>query len=186
MFQAQPEDAEAIAWIQIRSWRIAYQHIIHRSYLDDELNLDRQQELWEARLGGKEREGIFIARKNGHIAGFAFYGSSRNMKEEQLEDHAELYAIYVEPDFFGEGIGKRLLLACGQAAVDRGFEAMFVGVLADNYRGRGFYEHMGAQLMADSEEEQLVGGKTYLEVKYEWKSLKSNLLFPVRKIPLLG
>ena len=63
---------------------------------------------------------------------------------DQIRVH-ELYAIYVIPEYWGEGIGKALLHATIKE-VPESAARLELWVLEDNSRGRNFYEGQGFTL----------------------------------------
>lgn len=166
--EAKPEDAAQIAEVHIRSWRQAYKGVVHQSYLDNGLNVNEHTKRWREGLN-KNRKGTFLAFNGAVLAGFVTVGPSRNRK---CSDYGELYAIYLDPDYFGKGIGKTLFQSALEYAVAQGLKKMFVNVLTDNKMGRNFYERMGAVPIENSEEELTIDGQLYLEMKYEWRKLK--------------
>ncbi len=168
--QAKPEDASDIADVHIKSWRQAYKGIIHQSYLDNGLDISGLTKHWQERLK-QSRKGTFLAFNGPVINGFASIGKSR---DDDYPDYAELYAIYLDPDYFGKGVGKALFQTCLEYAVTQGFKKLFVNVLTNNKMGRDFYERMGALPIENGEEELTIDGKPYLEMRYEWKSLKNS------------
>lgn len=163
--QAVNEDAVPIAQVHIASWRGAYKGIVDQGYLDNGLDLQASVDNWKLRLKVNAKH-IFVALDKGTIIGFAALGQSRN---ETLPNHAELYSIYLRPDYFKQGAGKALLNAAFNDAIDFGFTHMFVSVLKDSLQGRRFYERTGAQLISHSEDTFDIGGSAYKTVCYEWE-----------------
>ena len=166
--KATPEDAPQIAEVHIRSWRQAYKGIIHQSYLDNGLDVTKRTRAWQENLS-ESRKATFLAFNGASLAGFVSVGKSR---DGRYSDHAELYAIYLDPDYFGKGVGKALFSSALQhAAKKEGFRKMFAVVLTENLAGRDFYERMGAIPIEGSEEELTVDGHPYMEMKYSWEDL---------------
>jgi len=64
-----------------------------------------------------------------------------------------LYRIYVDPDYWNQGIGKALLADIEQALYDRDVGSYEVEVFAANERGVGFYEATGFEQVDESETE---------------------------------
>ncbi len=166
--EAKPEDAAQIAEVHIKSWRQAYKGVVHQSYLDNGLDINERTKRWREGLS-ESRKGTFLAFNGAALAGFATVGQSR---DDGYSEYGELYAIYLDPDYFGKGVGKALLHRSLEYAIAQGFKKMFVNVLTDNKMGRDFYERMGAVPIENSEEELIIDGKPYLEMKYEWKELE--------------
>ncbi len=164
---AKPDDAPDIAKLHIRSWQQAYRGIIHQSYLDHGLNFDEREKKWRNNLADS-RKGTFLIFDGDLLAGFATVGQSRDQK---FSDYYELYAIYLCPDYFGKGVGGKLLRHVLVYTIKCGFNKMFVNVLSENRLGRSFYERMGAIYIKDSDTDLKIDGRPYSEIKYEWKDL---------------
>ena len=138
--RAIPDDAPAIAKVHIDSWQAAYRGILP----EDKLNgLDH------IRLTGSFRksislgtEDIFVAEKGGHVAGFlALIGC--HDEENDRDPATGLCAIYLAPEYWRKGIGRRLYLEGETILQSRGCTAVAFWVFADNARARRFYEAMG-------------------------------------------
>jgi len=128
--QATPDDAEAVAEVQVRSWQAAYDHVLPR---------DRLVSL--SVVAGsltKKNSPPLVAQVDEEIVGFVAVGSSRDAGGD-----GELYAIYVRPERWGTGVG-RALIEAGEARLRQlGHGHASLWVLEDNPRARGFYEAAG-------------------------------------------
>jgi GNAT superfamily N-acetyltransferase len=78
----------------------------------------------------------------------------------------EVYAIYVDPHRWGEGIGRDLLAAGEQALIDDGHWQALLWVLDGNTRARAFYERQGWAQGKPIRIEN-IGGTDVNEVRYE-------------------
>ena len=165
--QATTQDAPAIAEVHIKSYRKAYEGIIHQSYLDNGLDINERAQSWKKNLE-QDRKGTFVAFDGDILVGFAAIGQSSN---DEYKDYAELFAIYIDPDYFGNGVGKKLFQNLLQYTIAQNFHKMLVYVLRDNKIARDFYEHMGAVPIQNSEKELIIDGHRYVEIRYEWKNL---------------
>lgn len=76
---------------------------------------------------------------------------------------AELKAIHVIPDHWGEGI-ESALLAQGDEAIPEQCSGITLSVLTDNERARGFYEKRGFE--QDGTTKTVIAGKEYAEAIY--------------------
>jgi GNAT superfamily N-acetyltransferase len=72
------------------------------------------------------------------VVGFVSVGASRD-----ADASGELFAIYVEPDHWGTGVGGDLLAAGEQRLRELGHTDAILWVLEDNPRARRFYERAG-------------------------------------------
>ncbi|HCK33092.1 MAG: GNAT family N-acetyltransferase [Micavibrio sp.] len=166
--QAGHEDAQGIAAVHVRSWQIAYKGLINQDYLDS-LDIEARAVSWQESLSNPNNPCItLIALENNKVVGFLTIGPSRN---DVFTDDVELYAIYIDPDYFGKGLGSGLFKKCHARILKHGTSGMFVNVLTDNLRGRDFYERMGAKSVANSEFSTKIHRKSYQEIIYYWPSL---------------
>lgn len=81
-------------------------------------------------------------------------------------DSAEIFAIYVLPDWQGEGVGRRLSQAAMAVLRDFGHQTCHLWVLAENASARQFYERQGGK--AAVEREFAVGDAVIKEVRYDF------------------
>jgi ribosomal protein S18 acetylase RimI-like enzyme len=72
------------------------------------------------------------------VVGFISVGASRDN-----EAGGELFAIYVDPDHWGSGVGRELMAAGEERLRELGHTDVFLWVLEDNPRARRFYERAG-------------------------------------------
>ncbi|WP_439027336.1 GNAT family N-acetyltransferase [Haloarchaeobius sp. DT45] len=94
-----------------------------------------------------EERPCFVAEADGTVVGFieGIPGDERT---------ADLYRIYVHPDYWGEGVGSALLDRLEARFQNEGFERLFVSVLADNEVGVAFYESVGFEHVETTQDEQ--------------------------------
>jgi ribosomal protein S18 acetylase RimI-like enzyme len=95
--------------------------------------------------------------------GFIYFGPSRDKDEKEK---AEIYAIYVLPEFWNQGIGGELLDEAERRIKDNHFIALTLWVLEKNALARRFYEARGFRLDG-SRKEETIGGLLLAEVRYE-------------------
>ncbi len=163
------EDARDIAKVHIASWHAAYRGIIEQSYIDS-LDLEYKTQRWRENLTSpKFKDHVnFVAMDEGQIVGFTDVGSAR---DDGMDEFAELYSIYLHPDYFSQGAGSALFSRARKQALALGYEKMYVWVLEDNLRGRRFYERMGAEAVEGGVKTIELDGRHYQEMKYFWSNL---------------
>ena len=138
--EAEPQDAEAIASIHVRSWQAAYRGLLTDDYLDS-LSVSDRLEMHRQMLASPGERRSWVAEESGRVLGFAVTGPSQDADAD--ERTGELYAIYLDPERFGRGIGKRLLDHSIGDLRGRGFRTATLWVLEANEGARGFYEREG-------------------------------------------
>jgi GNAT superfamily N-acetyltransferase len=123
-------DAAAVAGVHVRTWQAAYAHVFPAEQLA-ELSIDQRAGQWRDRPP-------LVAEREGIIIGFVSVGASRD------EDGCgELFAIYVDPDHWGKGVGCELIAAGEERLRHLGYTEAILWVLDDNPRARCFYERAG-------------------------------------------
>jgi ribosomal protein S18 acetylase RimI-like enzyme len=81
----------------------------------------------------------------------------------------ELYAIYIQKEYQGPGIGLRLTKALVEALLEQDISSMLVWVLAAN-PSKGFYEALGGSRIG--EKTIAIGGNQLLETAYGWEEIR--------------
>jgi ribosomal protein S18 acetylase RimI-like enzyme len=140
--EATVTDAEAIARIHVRAWQTAYRGQLSDDYLD---GLRAEDRLEQHRLTLERPPPEFrtwVAEDDeGAAVGFAVTGPSEDADADQRT--GEVYAIYLEPDRIGTGVGRPLLEHAVGDLRDRGFADATLWVLESNELARRFYERAG-------------------------------------------
>ena len=101
-------------------------------------------------------------------AGLASLGGAR---DRSLGFDGEIYTLYVDPSFFGQGAGRKLLHGAFAAMKERKFHSCLIWSHARN-NACFFYEAMGGQRVA--ERTTRLGGEPTPEVAFGWKRLATN------------
>jgi ribosomal protein S18 acetylase RimI-like enzyme len=138
---ATPKDAQRLAEIHVSAWQAAYRGQLDDEYLDG-LKVDDRLE--QHRRSLKEQRAdwrTWLAEDGGRVVGFAVTGPSEDADAERTT--AEVYAIYLEPDRVGTGLGRDLFSHAVTDLRERGFDAITLWVLETNERARRFYEAAG-------------------------------------------
>jgi len=138
--EAEPKDAEAVAGVHVRSWQAAYRGQLTDDYLDG-LSVDERVEQHRGALETPGEHRTWVAEEDGRVVGFAVTGPSQDADADDRT--GELYAVYVDPDRFGTGIGKRLTDHAIADLRERGFRTATLWVLQTNDGARRFYEREG-------------------------------------------
>ena len=140
---ASPEDARAIAEVQIATWHSTYRGIVPASFLAS-MVLDTNEQRWSRILDlDQERpeQRITLAARSATegIVGFLSAGPERDGAEGYP---GEVYALYVAQQLQGRGIGSKLFHEASRQLKNRNLAPFLIWVLSDN-PFRRFYEHVG-------------------------------------------
>jgi ribosomal protein S18 acetylase RimI-like enzyme len=164
--KASPEDAEAIAHVQVDTWRTTYRGVVPDEHLEG-LSYERGQEMWE-RILSDTKEAVFVAQdSDDSVVGFASCGSARGAEKEYA---GELYAIYVTQAMQGKGIGRMLCQEVVRYLKGEGLDSMLVWVLAEN-PFRRFYAALGGKHVRTRD--IAISGKPLTEWGFGWKNVDS-------------
>lgn len=164
--RAQAADASGVANVHVRSWQAAYRGLLPDLYLD-QLDVEARRVGWArtiAEADGSRTATLVATEANGNVAGFAHVGPARDDDVDPLQV-GELAAIYLLPEVWGSGVGRRLIAAAVNVLRDAGFAEAILWVLEGNVRAQRFYEIGGWQ--PDGAAKEVVIADTPLsEVRY--------------------
>ena len=132
---AEPADALAVARVHVRSWQAAYRSLLPDDYLNQLRPEDRAPKY---NFGGTDpaQPYTIVATVAEVIHGFATTAPARDL---DVPGYGELFALYVDPDHWGRGIGVALVSAARARLVDQGFRDAVLWMLAGNIRAERFY-----------------------------------------------
>ncbi len=162
-------DAREIARIRIITWRDAYKGIMPQEILDA-FDLEKESQRWQEGLENFPPErGAFIAElaeEDGRrvTAGYCFCGPERSQDPEYP---AELYAIYVLPEYHRLGAGRALVREAAKFLAGHGYERMIIYVLKENAPSRKFYEALGGVAVREKPDD--IRGVQMIEVGYGYE-----------------
>jgi len=161
---AGPADAARLAEIHALSWKVAYRGLLSSAFLDG-LDANSRLDWWIARLARiPPRWSVLVAERQGRVTGFVTIGHCDDNDRSTLEA-GELYAMYVDPDHWGAGFGRDLLLSAEDRFRTDGYTDASLWVFADNQRARRFYE-IGGWRADDAEKRMVIGSDAVTAVRY--------------------
>ena len=136
-------DAANLAAIHVRSGQAAYQDLVPHDYLD-KICLSYGAERWLKNLQAAEwpNSGVVVAVPGPDLVGFVGFGPSQD-EGEDAGLVGEIKAIYVIPEAWGTGLGKRLMASALGRLAAAGYAQATTWVLDTNARARRFYENGG-------------------------------------------
>jgi ribosomal protein S18 acetylase RimI-like enzyme len=170
ILRATTDHALGIASVHIRSWQSAYKGILEQAFLDG-LSIDARAKRWQDILQ-KQESVTLIAERNHVIVGFVSYGPCRD--EGAPAEQGEIWALYADPDSWGQGVGFALMTRAAQELSASGYVTVSLWVLSRNHRGLDFYQRFGFSLVESSQKVFELGGSQVEEV---------CLLLPNQAIP---
>lgn len=126
------EDAEEVQDVAKKSWNATYEGIIPNNIQENFLKGAYNDEMMEWRLSNSL---MLVAEADNTIAGFA------NFTSVNEQGQAELSAVYLLPEYQGEGIGS-VLLNAGIEKLEN-VKEIHLDVERDNTIGTAFYKAKG-------------------------------------------
>ena len=150
------EEATGKAYVHCTAWKEAYRGLLNQSFLDAKtLELSEGMALTAFRAGFS----TLLAKDDDEVIGFADYGPCR---DEDMQDAGEVYAIYLLSNYYGQGVGTRLMSSALQGM--SGCDKVVVWVLRGNERAIRFYERFGFRFDGKSKTLDLGGEVTELRM----------------------
>lgn len=164
---ATPEDARAIAAVQVASWRTTYRGIMPDALLDG-LSVERREATWRAMLDAPAAR-TFVLVAEDALTGIIGFVSAGPEREGDPVYSGEIYAIYLLESAQRRGTGRRLMIDAAHRLAVAGMPAFRLWVAAENLPGRRFYEAMGGAPIDERTED--VRGVALREVAYGWRAI---------------
>jgi ribosomal protein S18 acetylase RimI-like enzyme len=160
---ASPADAAAIAALHVRAWEHTYRGILPDALIDSQTLVSRTRDWqhWLAQM--MDSSWVLIAPGAEGLAGFISGGPERGAEPSC---QGEIYALYLQAEAQGQGLGRALLTAGLHRLRAQGYANILIWVAAENQRARLFYQHLGGVLWTERLLE--VRGFSVAEVGYVW------------------
>ena len=133
-------DADALGRVHVRAWQAAYRGVMPDEYLDGLSAVDRA-EMWRGRIARTDLTPLLVAVVDDEPVGFATYGAEQ--PSDDATESGQLYAMNVDPDHWGGGIGRALLRRATDALAAAGYRDAVLWVVPENARARALYESEG-------------------------------------------
>jgi len=163
------EDAETIANIHVSSWKNTYKDLIDEKDISN-MTYDNRKILWEAVLKVQNEDRCtFVIHDAEKIVGFISGGPERT---KRFEYDAEIYNIYLLPNYQKQGLGAQLLKVFAEEMNLKNHKSILVWILKQNPSSR-FYERYQAKPVGT--EQTSIGEGTYQETAYGWENIDELL-----------
>ena len=155
-----------VARVHVRSWQAGYRGLLPDAYLDG-LRPEERAERYAFGSSDPRSPATMVAvddeaESARTICGFATTAPAR---DADVPECGELYALYVDPDRWGRGVGAALISAARSRLIDQGFRVAVLWLLAGNVRADRFYRIDGWAPDGHSRTDT-VWGVTVDEVRY--------------------
>jgi GNAT superfamily N-acetyltransferase len=162
---ARPDDAQDVARIYIDAWHDTYPAILPTDILCA-MTPRGQTARWRATILARGRERVLVAESAEHgPVGMISFGPAQ---DAALGFEGEIFTLYVDPGFFGRGVGSALMQAGFDALHGWGLGSCLVWAHARN-PARYFYEAKGGRLIAERSRRMM--GSAVPEAAFGWRAL---------------
>ncbi len=125
--------------MHVESWQVTYRGHIPDDVLDN-LSVSEREKLWKSLL--ENNTCVFVLEEDKRLVGFVSICASRDSDLNPTQV-GEISAIYIHPDYWRKGYGKRLLDTAINEFIKIGFSEVSLWVLDSNQSAIRFYENMG-------------------------------------------
>jgi GNAT superfamily N-acetyltransferase len=144
---ARPDDATAVARVQLITWRTAYRDVLPVAVLDD-WDEEGAVESWRTAITTPPTpgHGVLVAVERDEVVGFTAYGPAELVAGEAPDPAGpttEIATLLVEPRWGRRGHGSRLLAAVADLAHATGAARLQVWLPESDTVSAGFFESAG-------------------------------------------
>ena len=159
-------DVERVAEIHVAAWRSAYAGLIDQAALDTR-TISKRMRQWKEVLQGDAwpDHAVHVVAVDGEVKGFSQWGPSDD-DDAGLERTLHVYALYLDPEERGRGLGTALLDHILGLGANEGYKMATLYVLEKNETARRFYERRGWEPEPDVVTECLGDGTKAPQLRY--------------------
>lgn len=168
--EARQGDTPGMAKVQVDTKKDFYPSFYPQEVLD-KLSYERTAASWNRNLWEhRTPPGAFAyvaedETQNGEIVGILIGGPD---VDDDPEYEAEIYVLYVLPEYHHQGIGRALVRAAARRLAQEGYGNLLIWVLEKN-PSRAFYESIGGAVVRTRDMD--FNGYVMPEVGYGWPDL---------------
>lgn len=157
-------DCMAVAKVHMQSWKESFVGLVPQAFLD-KMSVENRTKAFEEGFTIESYKMYVAEVAEQGVVGFSDFGKPR----ENIGYEAELYAIYLLPEFQRKGIGKKLFNLGAEYFTKSGKNSMYLLALeVSPYRL--FYEKMGGRVVGRKQIE--IEGVEYEELIYGWDKFR--------------
>lgn len=146
---AGPADVEGIRAVARRAWHAAHAPILGTEAVESFLAEHYDRESFRERIDRQDTI-LDVAVDADGVVGYVLASPAADASATFALGH-----IYLDPDRWREGIGRRLLAHAERTVTERDGERLALSVMADNDRAVGFYEAAGYRRVEAFHDERL-------------------------------
>lgn len=134
---ATAKDARPIAETHIATWQATYDGLMPGDYLKS-ITIEKRLSFWREAIEFSDPQ-ILVATHGESVIGFVAFDRSRDPGSKSST--GEIWALYVLPAYWGQGVGLALWDGAREGLIEEGCTQVTLWVLLGNERAMRFYEH---------------------------------------------
>ncbi|HTH97788.1 MAG TPA: GNAT family N-acetyltransferase [Stellaceae bacterium] len=165
---AMTSDVDAIARIDVETWRTAYAGLLPDQLLTG-LSTHRRELFWSRFIARRPGDAMVACERDGTVLGF---GSCGPQRDNNFDYGGEIFSLYVGPEHQNQGLGRHILLNLFDRLVHAGHRTALLWVLDAN-PSRFFYERLGGKPVAHQAME--IGQARIASLAYGWGDLSATI-----------
>jgi len=144
---AHKSDAADIAAFHLRVWRAAYHDFVPEPIVK-KLDFQARLSYWNTKLDTTNpHQHTLLAIEGTTLAGFICFGPPTDPVFGTLsESKSEIKHLFIDPEYQGQGLGRRLLFAGFEQLAKDGYETTDLAVTKDNKPAIAFYHALGGTI----------------------------------------
>ena len=144
--KAEPADAAVLTETRQKVWAATYRGIYPDEMIDG-YDYPKHNARDLRRINDPENT-VWLAMDGDDCVGYLYVGPCGYGRYKDFDFC--LNSLYFLPEYQGIGLGRQAFQLVKEECRRRGYDRFFCGCSAHNHRARGFYEHMGGVLGAQS------------------------------------
>jgi ribosomal protein S18 acetylase RimI-like enzyme len=161
-------DVDAIARIDVETWRTAYAGLLPDPLLTG-LSVQRRALFWSRFVAKRPGDAVVACERDGTVLGF---GSCGPQRDTTFPFSGEIFSLYVAQEAQNQGIGRYLLLGLFDRLAHSGHRSAMLWVLGAN-PSRYFYERLGGRQVAHQAME--IAKSRIASAAYGWPDLAATI-----------
>lgn len=157
---AEIDDADAVASVHALSSHAAYEHVAPADH--ESLPLEKRRAFWRDAIEYSEPQ-VQVALDGDKVVGFVGFDRSRDPKSKATT--GEIWAVYVLPSHWDQGVGLALWDAAREGLIEEGCTEVTLWIPLCNERALRFFEGAAFKREIKTAKTALIGGIKLEEIR---------------------
>ena len=161
---AEVGDADQIAAVHALSSQAAYEQVAPAEH--EQLPIAKRRAFWRDAIEYSEPQ-VHVALDGAKVAGFVGFDRSRDPKSKSIT--GEIWALYVLPSHWDQGVGLALWDSAREGLIEEGCTEVTIWIPLCNERALRFTELAGFKRELNTAKTALIGGVKLEEIRLKRK-----------------